>query len=184
MYRAMITASVFALFLAAVPTASFSQDVALPLTWKGSGESTFIAEYGTNKIEFDVTINVGEDGAVSGSTSTDDGDGIIKHLFYGEKKEHDVFGLKSQKVILVLMLNENSSDPTLIVLNGTILSDRFFYGDISLAKYEAGSPIAEALKVNDQIATEIYEDYLSADLKSALKKCLPFGTFKAEGKLE
>lgn len=184
MYRKAIMISTFALCLTAIPTASFSQDVQLPLTWKGSGDTTFIAEYGTKSIDFDISINVAEDGTVTGKTSTDDGDAKIKHLFYGEKKDHQIPGLKSQKIILVLLLNEYSSDAALVVLNGTVLSDRFFFGDISFAKYEQDSSIAEALQVNDQIATEIYEDYLSSGLKSALKQCLPFGTFKVEGKLE
>ncbi|MDP8246077.1 MAG: hypothetical protein P9L94_18485 [Candidatus Hinthialibacter antarcticus] len=184
MFRKVVTVSVFALCLAAIPTASFSQDVQLPLTWNGSGDTTFIAEYGTNSIDFDINIKVAEDGTVTGGTSTDEGDAKIKHLFYGEKKEHQIPGLKSQKIILVLLLNEYSSDSALVVLNGTILSDRFFFGDISFAQYEQGGSIAKALQVNDKIATEIYEDYLSSELKSALKQCLPFGTFKAEGKLE
>lgn len=182
MSRKSFTILGFVLILSSIPTISFSQEMSLPVTWEGKGVTTILSDYGTNDIEFDITLTIGEDGTVKGHTSTDDGKGTIKHLFYGEKNEHEIAQLNSQKVILVLMLNENSSDPVLVVMNGKILSNRFFYGEVGLTRYESGNATAKALKIDDQTVTEIDEDYLSADIKTALKKSIPFGAFKIEGR--
>jgi len=50
-----------------------------------------------------------------------------------------------------------------------------------LTGYEAGSDTARGLGVGNPQATLMYGDELPSDLKSAMKKCLPFGMVKIEG---
>jgi hypothetical protein len=49
------------------------------------------------------------------------------------------------------------------------------------AVYEEGGDIAKALGVGNPYPTLMEDDELPWNLRSALKKCIPFGTFKFEG---
>lgn len=162
-------------------TSSLAQEVEPPFTWKGKGEATFIAEYGLNEIQFEMELSIDETGGVSGFTRSDEGKSTLKHVFYGERVDYPIGELYSRKVIMVILLNEDGGEPMVGVMNGRLLAGRFFYGELSLKRYEPASETDKALGLGDQTATEIDEDYLPSSLKSALKKCMPFGLTKIEG---
>jgi hypothetical protein len=69
----------------------------------------------------------------------------------------------------------------LSVLDGRVLVDKFLYGEVMLTRFEEGSDTAKALGVGNPQATLMEDDELPGSLKSALKKCLPFGMVKIEG---
>ncbi len=178
------TVRIMGLALAAIVLfgmAGMAQDVEPPFTWKGKGVATILSEFGTNDIEFDIKFSIDTEGTVKGKTSNEDGESSIKHLFYAQKKEYEFAGLFSRKAILILLINEDGDNPMLCVLNGRFLLDKFFYGEALITKYEAGSEVAKGLEIGSDIATEIDEDYLPSDLKSALKKCIPFGAVQIKG---
>jgi len=79
------------------------------------------------------------------------------------------------------MFNEYGDNPMLSVLNGRILLDKFFYGEEMLTSFEEDSDIAKALGVGNPQATLMEDDELPSSVRSALKKCFPFGMVKIEG---
>ncbi len=159
----------------------FAQEVELPFTWKGMGVASVLSQDGTNDIDFQIELSVDESENLQGKAFTDDGSAAIKHLFYGAVDTYEVPGFYSRKLIMVLLINEGEDNPLLAIMNGRILMDRFFYGEVSLKKHEAGSDVAEALGADNVGMTEIDPDYLPSDLKSALKECMPLGAFKIVG---
>jgi len=162
-------------------TASLAQEIEPPFTWKGKGEASFIAEYGINELSVDFELSVDANGGIKGRTSTEDGDSAVKHVFYGERMEHELPGYYSRKAIVVLMINEDGGEPMLAIMDGRLLAGRFFTGEVRLARSEQGSETNRALGVGDPVGTPIEEDYLPSSLKSALKKSMPLGSFKIEG---
>jgi hypothetical protein len=158
-----------------------AQDVKPPFTWEGKGSGSFISEYGTDDLEFDFELSIDEQGRFKGQTSYQDGVSKIKHVFYSETQEHNYPGFFSGNIVIVLIINEYGSDPLLSVLNGRLLMDKFFYGETLLARYEEDGDIAKALGVGDSYATLMEDGELPYNVKSALKKCLPFGIVKIEG---
>jgi hypothetical protein len=158
-----------------------AQDVEPPFTWEGKGTGSFISEGGIEGLDFQFELSVDEQGMVKGQTNSENGMARIKHVFYTEKKQYDWPGFFTRNIVIVFMLNEDGDTPMLSILNGRMLVDRFLYGEALLTMYEEGSDTAEALGVGDPEATLMEEDELPSALKSALKKCFPFGTVKIEG---
>ena len=158
-----------------------AQDVEIPFTWEGKGSGSFISEYGTEDADLTFELSVDERGMFEGQTSTEDGAAKIQHVFYTEKKQYDFPGFFSRNLVIVMIINEYGSNPMLSILNGRILVDKFLYGEVMLTMYEAGSDTAKALGVGNPEATLMEGDELPSSLKSALKKCLPFGVVKIEG---
>jgi hypothetical protein len=158
-----------------------AQDVEPPFTWEGQGSGTFIGEYGTEDTDLKFELSVDEQGMFKGQASSDDGISKIQHVFYAEKKEYDFPGFFSRNLVIVMMINEYGDNPMLSVLNGRILIDKFLYGEVMLTRYEQGSDMVRALGVGNPEATLMEDDELPDSLKSALKKCFPFGVVKIEG---
>jgi hypothetical protein len=179
LYRQIVVGSVAAVTL--LGTVSLAQEVEPPFTWKGKGLGSFIAQDGINEISFNLELAVDADGGVKGKTISDEGESTIKHMFYGERVEHEFPGYYSRKAILVLMINEQGTEPMLAIFNGRLLAGRFFTGEALLMRSEPDSETDKALGVGNPIATRIEEDNLPSSLKSALKKAIPFGTVKIEG---
>lgn len=168
-------------FAALIGTASLAQEVEPPFTWKGKGEVSFISERGVRNVSFDFELSIDGSGGINGKTSNDEGESLIKHVFYGERVEHEIPGYHSRKTILVLVINERGNRPMLAVLNGRLLGDRLFTGEALIKRYEPDSQTDKALGVGDPMATQIDADDLPSDLKSALKKTVPVGMVKIEG---
>ncbi|MCP4611696.1 MAG: DUF1080 domain-containing protein [Planctomycetes bacterium] len=158
-----------------------AQDTELPLKWEGKGNLSFIGQYGMEDIDFQFELSIDEQGMFKGQASNDDGTSDIKHVFCTEKKEYDYPGFFSRKLVIVLVINEYGNSPLLTVLNGRILMDKFFYGEEFLTGFEEDSDIAKALGVGNPQATLMEDDELPWEVKSALKKCIPFGVVKIEG---
>ncbi len=121
-----------------------AQDVEPPFTWGGKGTSSFISEGGIEEFDFQFELSIDEQGMVDGKTSSEDGASKIKHVFYTERKQYDLPGFFTRKIVIVLMFDENGDSPMLSVLNGRLLVDRFLYGEIMLTRYEEGSDTAKA----------------------------------------
>ena len=162
-------------------TTTQAQEAEPPFTWKGKGLVSFIAEYGINEINFDFDLAVDTNGGIKGKTTSNEGSSTLKHMFYGDRIDHPLPGYFSRKAILVLTINEQGSDPMLLVLNGRLLAGRLFTGEVLVKRYEPSSDTDRALGVGNSIATSIDEDYLPSSLKSALKGTMPIGTVKIEG---
>jgi len=158
-----------------------AQDVEPPFTWEGKGSASFISEGGIEEFDFQFEMSIDEQGMVDGKASNEDGTSKIKHVFYTEKKQYEFPGFFSRNLVIILVINEYGDNPMLSVLNGRILVDKFFYGETLLTRYEEGSDTAKALGVGNSYATLMEDDELPGSLKSALKKCLPFGVVKIEG---
>jgi len=158
-----------------------AQEVEPPFTWEGKGVASFISEGGIKEADFQFELSIDEQGMVDGKTSNEDGISKIKHVFYTETKQYDIPGFFARKIVIVLVADEYGDNPMLIVLNGRLLGDRFLYGEVMVARYEAGSDTAKVLGVGDPEATLMEGDELPNSLKSVLKKCLPIGTVKIEG---
>ncbi len=158
-----------------------AQDAELPFTWEGKGSVSFIGEYGTEDIEFQFELSIDEQGMFAGQTSNEDGISKIKHVFSSEKKQYDYPGFFSRNIVIVLMMNEYGDNPMLSIVNGRILMDKFLYGEVMLTSFEEDSDIAKALGVGNPSATLMEDDELPYSVKSALKKCIPFGVVKIEG---
>ena len=158
-----------------------AQDTEPPFTWEGKGSASFYSEQRIKDTDFQFELSVDEQGMVSGQTSAEDGSFKIKHVFYTEKKQYDFPGFFTRNIVIVFVLNEYGDNPILNVLNGRMLVDRFLYGEVMFAMYEAGSDLAKALGIGNPEATLMEENELPGSLKSALKKCIPFGTVKIEG---
>jgi hypothetical protein len=170
-------------FLGAVmmETPCMAQDVETPFTWEGKGSGSFISQYGTEDIDFQFELSIDEQGMFEGQTSNEDGTFRIKHVFYTEKRQYDYPGFFSRNLVIVLVINEYGDNPMLAVLNGRVLVDRFFYGEVMLTRFEEGSDTTKALGVGNPQATLMEDDELPWNLKSAIEKCLPFGMVKIEG---
>jgi hypothetical protein len=158
-----------------------AQDVEPPFTWEGKGSLSFISEGGIEDIDFQFELSIDEQGMFEGQASNEDGTSKIKHVFYTEAKQYDFPGFFSRNLVIVLVINEYGSDPLLVVLNGRLLMDKFFYGEELLTRFEEDSDIAKALGVGNPYATLMEDGELPWNAKSALKKCLPFGVVKIEG---
>ena len=148
-----------------------------PLTWKGKGVSSFISRDGTEEIQFNIRIHIDVDGIVEGEAYTDDGSASIAQLYYGEKVSFELPEFDARKLILVLVINEDSDNPSLIIMNGRMLVDRFCYGEIFVKRYEEG----EGLDIDNNFATPIDEEYLPSEIRRALKDSLPIGCFQMTG---
>ena len=170
-------------FVAAVMMAMpcMAQDVEPPFTWEGKGSASFFSEERIKDTDFQFDLSVDEQGMVSGQTSAEDGTFKIKHVFYTEKKQYDFPGFFTRNIVIVFVFNEYGDTPILNVLNGRMLVDRFLYGEVLFTMYEAGSDLAKALGIGNPEATLMEDDELPGSLKSALKKCIPFGVVKIEG---
>jgi hypothetical protein len=157
-----------------------AQGVEPPFTWEGKGTATLVGEDGINEIEFQFELSIDEQGMFEGQTSNENGTSRIKHVFYADEEQHE-FGVSSRKVAIVVMINEYGDSPILSILNGRLLIDRFFYGEVMLARYEAGSDTAKALGVGSSEATYMQDGELPWNVKSVLKKCLPLGSVQIKG---
>ena len=166
--------------IAIMGVSCLAQGVEPPFTWEGNGTATLVGEDGINEIEFQFELSIDEQGMFDGQTSNENGTSRIKHVFYADQEQHE-FGLTSRKVAIVVMINEYGDSPVLSILNGRLLIDRFFYGEVLLARYEAGSDTAKALGVGKLEASYMPDGELPWDAKSVLKKCLPFGTVQIRG---
>ena len=160
---------------------SIAQDVEPPFTWEGEGSGSFISQYGTEEADLQFVLSIDEQGMFEGQTSTDDGSAKIQHVFYTEKKEYEFPGFFSRKLVVVMIINEYGDSPMLSILNGRVLVDKFLYGEVMLTRYEEGSDTAKALGVGNPVVTLMEDDELPYSLKSALKKCLPFGVAQIKG---
>ncbi|MHC4324176.1 MAG: 3-keto-disaccharide hydrolase [Planctomycetota bacterium] len=169
----------FAAVIVAMPC--MAQDVEPPFTWEGKGSGSFISQYGIEDLDFQFELSVDEQGVFKGQTSSENGDAGIKHVFYTEAKQYDFPGFFTRNIVIVFMLNEYGDTPMLSILNGRILLDKFLYGEVMLTQYEESSDIAKALGVGNPVATLMETDELPYSLRSALKKCFPFGVVKIEG---
>ena len=158
-----------------------AQDVEPPFTWEGKGSASFYSDQRIKDTDFQFELSVDEQGMVSGQTSAEDGTFKIKHVFYTEKKQYDFPGFFTRNIVIVFVFNEYGDTPILNVLDGRILVDRFLYGEVMFTMYEAGSDLAKALGIGNPEATLMEDDELPGSLKSALKKCIPFGVVKIEG---
>jgi hypothetical protein len=158
-----------------------AQDVELPFTWEGKGSMSLISEEGGREetdLQFELSID--DQGMFAGQASIEIGTVEIKHVFYTEKKQYDFPGFFSRKVVIFLPFY-GYGDNSFAVLNGRVLMDKFFYGEAMVTDFEEGSDIAKALGIGNPYATLMEDDELPWNLRSALKKCTPFGTFKIEG---
>ncbi len=177
------TRTLVATFVAAVMMGMpcLAQEVEPPFTWAGEGTAAIVSEDGIEEIDFQFELSIDEQGMFEGQTSNESGPSRIRHVFYGDQEHYDFGGLFSRKVVLVILINEYGDNPMLGILNGRLLVDEFFYGEVLLARYEAGSTTAGALGVGDPEATYLPDAELSWELRSALKRCLPVGTVRIEG---
>jgi len=160
-------------------TIGMAQDPEPPLTWKGKGQATLISEEGTRDIEFDLRIHVGEDGIVSGEVSTEDGNAQLERLYYGEKVKFDFPGLESRRLVLVLSLRD-SDNPSVIIMNGQALADRFGYGELRARRLSAEG-LKEALDLGNKEPTLLEEGALPEGVRKALEESAPMGCFKMTG---
>ena len=158
-----------------------AQDLEPPFTWEGKGSVWFFSQRGMEDIDFQFELSINEQGMFQGQTSNEEGTSKIKHVFYTEKKQYEFPALLSRNLVVVLMMNEYGDFPALCVLNGRLLVDKFFYGEMMLTPFEEGNDTANALGVRNPQATLMEDDELPGSLKSALKKCIPFGMVKIEG---
>ena len=157
-----------------------AQYVEPPFTWEGKGTASLISEGGINDLDFQFKLSIDEQGMFEGQASNDEGISKIKHVFYADEEHYD-FGIFARKVAIVILIDEYGDNPMLSVLNGRLLVDRFFYGEVMLAAYEAGSGTAKGLGVGNPEATFMEDGEPPYGLKSALKRCLPVGAVKIEG---
>jgi len=158
---------------------SFAQEPEVPLTWKGEGEATFISGDGEREIEFDLDFHVDSEGYVKGKTTTDEGGTDLERMYYGDPEEAEYPALDSRKLILVLSIDADT--PILVIMNGQVLDDKYFYGELRLARQNAEG-MEEALDLGNKMATSIYPDSLPSGLKKALKNSAPMGYFEVKGK--
>lgn len=158
-----------------------AQDVQPPFTWEGKGSALLLGQDGTNEVLFDIELSIDDDGNVKGNTSNEDGRSSIKHVFYSENTDHEFMGLFSKKIMIVTIINEYGDNPLLSIMNGRLLRDRYFYGEVLLAQYESGSDLAKKLGVGNPQATLMEGGELPWGAKSALEQCLPFGSVSIEG---
>ena len=158
---------------------SVAQEPEPPFTWKGKGVAPLISEEGVNEIEFNIEIRIDADGMVSGKTSTYDGSADIERLYYGENVEFELPEFAARKLILVLIINKDSDNPSVVIMNGRALVDKFCYGEILIRRLS--KDLQEALDIGSKLATPIDEDALPEGLQKALKECIPLGCFKMSG---
>jgi len=169
------------LAVALLGSLSFAQELEPPFTWKGKGLVNFVNEQGIKEVNFSLELSVDSNGGIKGKASNEEGSSAIKHVFYGERVEYELPGYYARKAMLVLAINEEGSNPMLLVLNGRLLAGRFYSGEALIKRYEPSSETDKALGVGDPVATLMDEDNPPTPLKSALKKLMPIGTVKIEG---
>ena len=175
-YLSILTMGVFL-----ISGMALAQEPDVPLTWKGEGEATFFTSDGEEEIDFDLEFHVDSDGYVSGKTTTDDGGSDLEKLYYGDPDDAQYPALDSRKLILVLSV-ESSGSQYLVILDGRVLADKHFYGELRLARASSGD-IKDALDIGNKQATAIYEDSLPSSLKKAFRKSVPMGHFEVDGNL-
>jgi hypothetical protein len=158
-----------------------AQQVEPPFTWEGKGNASLIGRDGINEIIFDFELSIDEDGMVQGKTYNEDGSSLVKHVYYSDLIDHDFEGLFSQKIMIVTILNEYGRNPVISILNGRLLVNKLFYGEVLFAEYSPNSDLANQLGIGNQQATLMDNGSLPWSVKNALKKCLPFGTVSIEG---
>lgn len=158
-----------------------AQPVELPFTWEGKGDALLIGRDGINEVNFNFELSIDEDGMVKGKTYNEDGSSSIRHVYYSDPIKHDFEGLFSQKIMIVTILNEYGNNPVISILNGRLLVNTFFYGEVFLAEYTPNSDLANQLEINNSQATLMDGGELPWSVKNALRKCLPFGTVSIEG---
>ncbi|MCA9446600.1 MAG: hypothetical protein KC931_05760, partial [Candidatus Omnitrophica bacterium] len=144
--------SVMALVTLLFAGACFAQEPEVPLTWKGAGEANFISSNGEQEIEFDLEFHVDEDGMVTGKTTNDEGSTELEKFYYGNEVDGEYPVMDSRRLIIVLRL-KSSDMPLLVIMNGTVLGDKYFYGELRLASPNEDG-MEEALDLGDKMATE------------------------------
>lgn len=176
MYRTFsLVLTVVFLFSAAM--IGIAQDVDVPLTWSGKGKAKLLMDGEMKEASFQAKIDVDADGYVSGKLSNGD-DGLkVVRLYYEYNKD----GMR--KLILILR-DESYDDPKLIILEGRVMKDTFFYGEIFFKPFDKEGKIEKGLDLENNIAVEIYEKYLPKSLEEAMNACKPIGCFVIEGGYE
>ena len=159
---------------------SFGQEAEVPLTWEGDGEATIIGRDGQEEIKFDLKFHIDEDGVVSGSTSTGDGAAEIERFYYGDPVKSESPALDSRKLILALSI-ESSDTPILVIMNGQVLGEKYFYGEIRLTRLNAEG-MKEGLNIGNKTATSLSAEGFPSGVKKALEKSVPMGYFEVQGK--
>ncbi|MBD3265731.1 hypothetical protein GF373_03610 [bacterium] len=155
-------------------TAAMAQEPELPLKWEGKGKAAYI-QYGyVESLEFTAQINVDTDGWVTGKFFNDEGEAKIQRFYYGQV----VNGVRD---LIVVLLDKESNDPTVIILSGKIHDSHFFYGEIHAKPYDKSGEVEKGLNLGDQMAQEIFEGYKPSTLKKALKACKSIGCFVVKG---
>ena len=176
--NALVLAFIVAMMMA-VPC--IAQDIELPFTWEGKGSGSLISEGGIEEINFDFELSIDEQGMFKGQASNEEGTSRIMHVFCTEPKQYGFPNFFSRRLIVVMLINEYGDNPMLSILNGHVVVDKYVFGEVMLTAYEQGSDTAKTLGVGNPEVTLMEDDELPYGLKSALNKCLPFGTVMIEG---
>lgn len=152
-----------------------AQEVPVPFAWAGKGQASILTDRGVETLDFQLDLSVDAQGVVNGKTFTDEGSIPIEKLYYGP----DVNGARRLVLITVLYDDEN---PTLFILHGRALQNRFFYGEVFTKRLEAEGAIEKGLALTESTAVELYgENDLPASLEKAIDACRPLGCFKIAG---
>lgn len=178
-YTRMVVCAYIAVAL--LGSLSWAQEAEPPFSWKGKGLVNYVSDQGIKETSFTLELAVDANGGIKGKAANEEGRSAVKHVFYGERVDYELPGAYSRKAMLVLVINEEGSNPMLLVLNGRLLAGRFYTGEALIKRYEPSGETDKALGVGDPMATPIDEDNLPARIKSALKKMMPIGTVKIEG---
>lgn len=154
------------------------QDVQPPFTWAGDGTVTLInlEGNGTEQSDFHFEFSVDGRGAVRGKAINEDANVIVKQVFYSDRLETALPKYFTRNIAIVSVLNEFGRNPLMYILSGRVLMDKYFYGEVMIARYESGSPLAEALGVDTPRARRMVDGELPSDVKSALDETPPFGS--------
>jgi hypothetical protein len=139
---------------------SAEAEVELPFNWKGLGEATILTYNGLETLQFNLEINIDQQGNVSGSTFTAEGGLPIERLFFGPEKE----GVRDAIIITVLHENEN---PTLFILKGRALYYQLYFAEVLTKKYEKNGAIELALELGNRRAVG-FSGELPESLKNAI----------------
>jgi hypothetical protein len=162
-------------FLSLAVVSVYAQEPELPLTWKGEGKAKVLLENGIEELSFSATIHIDNDGWTTGSFSNYEGEIKIERFFYMEENDG------ARKVILVLLDNDDSN-PRLFIVDGRILAGQFIYGEILFKNYVKDGSIEKGLSFGNKTAEEVYQGYMPAGLKAALQGCKPVGCLTIKGK--
>ncbi len=164
-------------FLFSAAMIGLAQDVDVPLTWSGKGKAKILMDDEMKEASFQAKIHVDADGYVTGKLSNSDSGLKVVRLYYEYKKD----GLR--KLILILR-DESYDDPKLIIMEGRVMKDTFFYGEIFFKPFDKNGKIEKGLDLEYNVAVEIYEKYLPKTLEEAMDACKPVGCFIIEGGYE